>query len=236
MNRQTLSLLLVAGLATAAQADVLFSFASDTNHTDFTFAGMGGGVSDAEDPTDPVRLLIDDGNGGMLPLTYDVEFGADFDISYAGSVDLGGGLFVHSYSLDGEFGFYDGSGAPVLTATVSHGALTALGGASSWMSTSTILSADGAGADITYTWHLADEADYGLFTGSSVGPADDGAFTLTFLQNAAGSGVGLDVDMLPDSEWLSEGSFSGSATFIPTPGSLALLGGAGLLLLARKRH
>lgn len=235
MLRHTIGLIAIAGLAAAAQADVLFSFASDTDHTSYTFTGFGGGVSDAQDPGDPIELLIDDANGNNVPLTYDVEFQADFSIAYAGSVNVGGGLFVHTYALNGDFGFYDLSGNAVLTATVSGGALTALGGQNNWLSTSTILSADGEGADITYTWHLADNKPYGLFNGDSVGPHDDGSFTLTFLQSGGGSGVALDANMLPADEWVSEGSYSGSATFVPTPGSLVLLSGAGLVLGLRRR-
>ncbi len=223
----------VAALAAAAQAGI-FSFASDNDHTSFTFGGFGGSVVDAADPTDIFQLLVDDDNGLLDPLTYEVEFVADFDISYAGSVDMGGGLFVHTYALNGEFGFYDLGGTPVLTASVSEGALTAFGGASSWYSSSTILSADGDASHIEYIWHGADNAAYGLFTGASVGP-DDAAFTLTFLQNDSGSGVGLDANMLPAAQWVSEGSYSGSGTFIPAPASGLVLCG-GLLLAGRRRR
>ena len=237
MLSQTIRVLAVAGLATAAQADVLFSFASDTDHTGSNFKGFGTTVEDQADGGDPLVLLIDDDNGPLSPLTYDVEFDADFAIDYAGSVNLGGGLFVHTYGLSGEFGFYDQNGSPVLTATVSGGALTALGSADRWMSAASILSADGSGIDVVYNWHLADNAAYGLYNGLSVGPDDDAAFTLTdiFTLGNGLSGVDLDSGMLPESEWYSEGSFSGSASFVPAPGSLALLAGTGLLLGRRRR-
>lgn len=234
MLHQSLALAVVTGLATAAQADVIFSFASDNDHTSFTFDGFGGAVGDAQDPSDPFELLIDDANGNQIPLSYEVEFSADFAISYAGSVNLGGGLFVHSYLLNGEFGFYDQSGGAVLTATVDNGALTAMGGQDSWFSTSTVLGVDGDIGSVDYIWHLADNADYGLYTGQSVGPADDAAFTLTFLQSSGGSGVGLGTDMLPADEWVSEGSYSGTANFVPAPATAALLAGAGLFIRRRR--
>lgn len=235
MIRQTLGIAIVVGLAASANAGI-FSFASDNDHTSFTFTGFGGSVGDAADSTDVFELFIDDDNGPLPPLTYEVEFEAAFSIAYAGSVDLGGGLFVHSYFLDGEFGYYDtASGDPILTAIIGHGALTALGTAGSWLSTSTVLGADGPASDVTYVWHGSDIPDYGLFTGASVGPDDDAAFTLTFLQHDGGSGVGLDSAMLPESQWVSEGSYSGTAHFIPAPGSMALLAGTGLMLGRRRR-
>ncbi|MCC7389078.1 MAG: hypothetical protein IT431_09955 [Phycisphaerales bacterium] len=225
----------IAALATAAPADTIFSFASDVDHTSFTFSGFGQSVGDAQDAAEPLELLIDDANGNGIPLSYEVEFNAEFSIAFAGSVSLGGGLFVHTYILNGEFGFYDGSGSPVLTASIDNGALTALGAQSTWLSNSTLLGADGEGAAVEYVWHLGDNPDYGLYTGASVGPADDGAFTLTFLQSGGGAGVVLGSDMLPGDEWLSEGSYSGSATFVPAPSSAGLVVGASLVLGRRRR-
>lgn len=53
MLYQTMRVLAVAGLATAAQADVLFSFASDTDHTGSNFKGFGTSVEDQADGGDP---------------------------------------------------------------------------------------------------------------------------------------------------------------------------------------
>ncbi|MBK7404465.1 MAG: hypothetical protein IPJ41_07465 [Phycisphaerales bacterium] len=228
-------LIVVAGLAAAAQAGI-FSFASDNDQASFTFAGFGGAVTDAADASDPFTLLIDDDNGANNPLSYSVEFQADLQISYIQSVPLGGGLFMHAYGLSGDFGFYDlNSGAPILTATVSDGGFTALGLANSWLSSASAIGADSALSDVTYTWHLASNAAYGLYTGDSVGPADDAGFTLTFLQHDAGSGVGLDSAMLPGAKWVSEGSYSGSATFVPAPVSLAAFLGLGAIASRRRR-
>jgi len=234
--RHTIGLAIVTGLAASAQAGI-FSFASDVDQTSFTFTGFGSGVFDADDPTDILELYIDDDNGMLDPLIYSVEFEANFTIDYAGSVDLGNGLFVHTYDLFGEFGYYNAdTGAPILTATIDNGALTALGTDTSWLSTSTVLGADGNASDVTYFWNLADNPDYGLYNGASVGPADDAAFTLTFLQSDSGSGVDIGSrTRLPLTNWVSEGSYSGSATFVPAPGSLALLAGAGLILGRRRR-
>jgi len=233
VNHLTTTLAAVAGLATAANA-TLFSFASDVDHTSFTFTGIGGFVGDAMDPSEPLTLLIDDTNGPGAPITIDVEFNAAFQIAHLGSIPSGGGNFIHAYSLDGSFEFRDASGALVLSALVEGGSLTALGSAASWYSSGALFGADGAGSAVTYTWHGADIPDYGLFTGSSIGP-DDAAFTLTFLQSDPGTGVELGQDMLPAMGWMSEGSYSGSAFFIPAPGSLALLG-FGAVAAGRRRR
>lgn len=232
MIRTAATLLVLAG-ATSAQAGI-FSFASDNDHQSFTFSGFGASVTDAQDSNDPFELLLDDANGPNNPLSYMVEFDADFAIRHVMSVNLGGGLFVHNYSLNGTFDFIDGSGNPLLSATVQNGALTALGGQSTWLSSASILGADGEGASVTYTWFGPDLPSYGVFTGQSIDP-DDAAFTLTFLQSDGGAGVRLGSDLLPALDWVSEGSYSGSAQFVPAPGAVSLLAGAGLLAMRRRR-
>lgn len=216
-----------AGLAQAAT----FSFASDTNHTDFTFAGFGSNVSDANDPNDPVTLLVDDSNGPLPALEFDVEFDADFTIGYVSSVMVAPGVFSHNYSLNGSFTFSNLSGT-LLTVNIADGALIALGGQASWGSTDTILGSDNPGS-VEYIWSGGDLPAYGVFNGTSVG-IDDAAFTLTFLQSM-GSGVSLGTDFLPNNEWRSEGSYSGSAFFVPAPGATALLGLSALVAGRRRR-
>lgn len=222
----------VAVAAGSAQA-ALFSFASDTNHTDFTFAGVGASVRDAQDPLDPVVLLIDDNNGPLPALAFNVEFDADFTISHAGSTMIAPGIFTHSYALNGTFTFSNAAG-PLLKVSIEGGALVALGGAARWGSTDTILGSDDPGS-VEYNWLGADLPAYGVFNGTSIG-VDDASFTLTFLQTALGSGVSVDPQtFLPNNEWRSEGSFSGTAFFVPAPGAAALLGLAGLCGTRRRR-
>lgn len=224
-----LGLAAVAGTAQAA----LFSFASDTNQTDFTFGGLGNSVNDAQDPFDPVVLLVDDDNGPLAPLTFDVEFDADFRISHQGSTQIAPGIFTHSYALDGTFSFTGATGL-LLRVDITGGAMVALGGQNAWGSTDTILGSDDPGT-VTYNWFGGDLPAYGVFNGESIG-VDDAAFTLTFLQTALGAGVGLDpTTRLPTASWNSEGSFSGTAFFVPAPGASALLALAGLTAMRRRR-
>jgi len=231
----TCAALVAAATAVPASA-AFFSFASDADEASWTFAGQGATVTDAGDAFDPQVLLVDDNNGPAFPLLLAVEFEADFSIGYLGSVPFGG-KFIHSYSLDGTFFFLDGSGAPVLGCSIEDGVLTSVGNGGAnptWGSTATIQGSDDYGS-VQYHWYGPDMPAFGLYTGDSVG-LDDAAFTLTVLHSDTGSGVNLgSTSMLPTLKWDSEGSYSGSAFFVPAPGAIGLAGIAGLLLAHRRR-
>lgn len=230
--RALVSATVVAAVSGSASATI-FSFASDIEDDAFTFAGFGNSIVEA--PGDEKFDLLYDDENGPLPVVNagKVAFDVDATISYLGSTALGGTTFLHNYSLNGSFDFLlDGS--PLLTIDITGGALTAIGSMSTWSSTSVIQAADTADSAVVYTWFGADDPAYGLFNGQSINP-DDAAFTLTFLQSSGGLGVPLGTDFLPSDEWMSEGSFSGSAQFVPAPMSLAGLG-LGVLGLARRRR
>ncbi len=232
MSHRALALLAVGCLASTSQA-AFFSFASDNDHTSWTFTGSGGTISDANDPLDPQILLVDDHNGPLPAIPFAVEFQASFTIGFLASVPLGGGAFIHNYSLNGNFSFVDAMGNTLLSASVENGAFTALGGALSWYSTGTMQANDGAGA-VVYDWNGDDMPGYQLFRdGLSVGP-DDMAFTLTSL-TMSNMDVVLDPQThLPVDNWTSEGSYSGTAP-IPAPGAAVILGIGGLLACRRRR-
>jgi MYXO-CTERM domain-containing protein len=235
MLRPVLSALVVAGIAGSANA-AYFSFASDNDHRSWTFAGNGANVRDANDATDPQLLLIDDNNGVLPSLPFDVEFDANFTIGFSGSVPLGNGAFVHNYVLNGTFTF-TAAGLPLLSATVSNGALTAIGTQTQWFSTATLQGSDypgNPGGAVTYTWSGPAAPGYGLFPGQSIGP-DDMAFTLSVINSSLPRGVSLGDNMLPSGAWTAEGSYSGSSNFVPAPGALALLGVGGLMVSRRRR-
>lgn len=227
---------LIAGAALPAHA-AFFSFASDIDHTSWTFAGNGAAVNDAQDPFDPQFLLVDDNNGLAAPLPFSVEFEADFRIQYLASVPLAPGVFIHTYRLDGTFAFIDTTTTTtLLSCTVVGGALTAIGDTTSWFTTSTLQVNDNPfGGSVEYTWFGPDMPAYDLLTGSSIGP-DDMSFTLTVINNAGGTGVPLGQDHLPSVPWQSEGSYSGSAHYIPSPSAAGLLALAGLGLGRRRRE
>lgn len=242
MKYAPLALLSIAGLAATSQAGLL-SFASDFSDNSWTFFGENHGdhfaIEDQIDISDPMTLLIDDDNGMLDPLSFQVDFNAHMDLDYLSSTDLGGGLFLHTYAIsEVNLGWFNDSGA-VMEIIVDGGIVTVLGGQSSWGSTATIQASDTTGS-VTYTSSI-DAPDYGIFVGDSVGN-DDFAFTLTAI-NTSGSipydfsnpGVDLGSDMLPATDFYAEGSFSGSARFVPAPASTLLLAGAGLFGIRRKR-
>jgi uncharacterized protein (TIGR03382 family) len=245
-------------LAAAGTAQgTLFSFAANSNSNGYTFAGGAGAggtfsIADFSRPN-TYMLLVDDNNGPQPTVSMPVEFHAALTASGGQSNLIGGSLYHHVYHVSGSFGFYAMMGNPLLTVTVGSaapGVLTVPGGAGSWSSSGAILGAD-AFADVTYTATQAfvtamggasNAAMYGIILGSSsnassVGP-DDFSFSLSTV-NASSPGAPVVIDPVtkaPTTTWRCESSFSGSATGgIPAPGSAALLGLAGALILRRRR-
>ena len=239
----TTALLAVAGFTAAADAGI-FSFASDFSDQSWTFKlerhADHFSISDATHYTDPTVLLIDDVNGNLDPLEYVVDFNLDADLDFVSSTPIGGGKFIHSYTLVyAVAGWYTSSG-PVLEMTFRDSIITIVGDEFGWDSAGSMFGSD-AWADVQYTSYI-DEPDYGMYVGDAIGPQDFG-FSLTAI-NTSGSipydysspGAILDPsDMLPTEEVFAEGSFSGSAQFIPAPSTAALLLGAGLLSTRRRR-
>jgi len=229
---------LTAGLASAQS--VTFSFASDVASAEPTFEGDAntGVINNIRVPT---GLLVDDANGPLPTLSYDTRFYVDFQMTYSGSFNLPGGQVLHTYAIDGNFRFLGGGDGQVMTVDVSDGVLTALGNANGWGSTATIQASSIAGSSVNYTWQNATQAAYGLFMGASSSDMTDAAFTLTnifsFPAGAAGvPGVTIDAQTgLPNVAWESEGSYSGSAFFVPAPGTVAVAG-LGLAAMGRRRR
>jgi MYXO-CTERM domain-containing protein len=239
MKIATIGILALAAAAGSASA-ATFSFASDNDHSSWTFQGAGSLISAAMDPGNPQTLLIDDDNGALPALSFNVEFRANMQLQHASSVAVGGGNFLHIYNVvavpegPAGFGFFDGQGNPLLVATFSSAVFRAAGPGSAW-GTAANLSASDLTGNVTYTWFGPDLPQYGLFQGQSSIGMDDAAFTFTALQSDAGPGVPLGTNMFPSMGWVSEGSYSGSAQFVPAPGVAGLLGLAGLAAGRRRR-
>lgn len=233
------SLVLAAGSAQATT----FSFASDSDNSNFTWAGIRNTVTNGDSPqTNAITLVIDDENGPAPALTYSVSFSAGFQISYSASVAVGGGRYLHTYDVNAsvpegaaQFSFLNPDGSVLLTATFTGGSLSSLGTQGAWGSTGGIDATDITG-QVQYTWNGPDLPAYGLFHGQSSVGIDDATFTLTNLQTVGGGpGVALGSGGLPGDQWVAEGSYSGTARFVPAPGALALMGVGGLLVGRRRR-
>lgn len=232
---------LSAALGSVAQG-AFISFASDNDHTSYTFQGNSANITDQA--PDPQVLLVDDNNGLLPALAFNVNFTSSFQIGYLGSTAMPiPGKYLHSYSLSGSFAFHDNStNTNILTGFLQGGVLTVIGNAANlvtpttWDDTATMQFSDAYGT-VNYTWNGPDLPGYGLRTGFTSTTGDDGAFTLTGLSRANGaSGVSLNSQTgLPNADWFSEGSFSGRTTIVPAPGALALCGLAAMVVGRRTR-
>lgn len=239
---------LAAGVAQAGVVTepVSFSFASDTADTAWTFEGVGATIAHGLGDTDTIGLVIDDLNGPLDALTLDASFFAEFTLSGHTATNIFGSTWLHSYAVEGTFGFQGPGGEDWLIAVFDDSVFTSPGSETRWSSTGAALGSDDfAGVRYQATGAFiaaidaalggsATAADYGIFEGFSVDP-DDFGFDFTVL-NSGPNGVAIDPQTgLPTNEWRSEGSYSGSATFVPTPGAAALAG-LGLVTVARRRR
>lgn len=229
-------LTLAAGTA-GAEPNVTFSFASDTASNGPTFRGdAGSGI--VEIARLPVGLLADDANGPLPTLDFsDARFYADFQFSLDSTVTLGSGQVLRAYTLSGTFSFDNGS---LMQVDLQNALFTVLGDADSWGSSGSIQASSIAGSTVTYTWNGASEPAYNLFQGAVTQSMTDAAFSLTNISSFSANGTipGVDVDPqtgLPTSKWQSEGSYSGSAFFVPTPGSF-IATTLGVMALGRRRR
>ncbi|MCA9305633.1 MAG: hypothetical protein KDA16_03830 [Phycisphaerales bacterium] len=237
-----------AGVTGPSPTAASFSFASDQADMSWTFFGFGDQVLDGMNAEDPIKLVVDDANGICPSVKLFAEFSASFTLSGYTATNIFGSTWLHSYNAAGSFGFNDPvSGAPWLTAFLGDSVFTSPGSQFRWSSTGAALGSDDFGAVVyVATQEFVDAinaaldgtgctaADLNVFAGQSVSP-DDFGFDLSLL-NSGPNGVAIDPQTgLPIATWRSEGSYSGSATFVPTPGAAALAG-LGLVTVSRRRR
>jgi hypothetical protein len=226
---------LAAGSANAA----FLSFASDTADRAWTFTGSGATFANGTGASDPIVLHVDDNNGQLPRLDVSVRFNASVTLSYVASVPLGGGTFSHNYLASGTFSFVDMlSGSTLLTTTFSNALYTARGAQNSWFTTGALQGDAMGGATVNSVWSGAALPAYGLVPGQV--DSQGFGFDLTVV-NSSGAipytfqspGVSLGSNFLPSQTWFSESSYS--AALLPSPGSMSLLGLAGLIVARRRR-
>jgi MYXO-CTERM domain-containing protein len=160
-------------------------------------------------------------------------------ITYSGSVPLGGGAFSHNYLASGSYSFTDvATGTTLLTVNFENCLYTARGSQASWFTTAALQGDSGAGATVNLTWNGASLPGYGLNPGTLPGGFSFGLATLNssgvipYGGQAPGASLATP-SMLPPSQWWSEGSWS--ATNVPGPGVLTLIGLGGLVAARRRR-
>jgi MYXO-CTERM domain-containing protein len=240
MNMRFIAAAVIAAAAGSTQA-ALLSFSSSTAGGSWTFQGTGNSVTDATGPNAPITLDIDDNNGVLPTLSVSTQFDASYTITFAGTTNLGGGALAYNYTASGSFTFQDMvSGTTLLTVNFQNCLFTARGNSTSWFTTGSLQGDEGNGASVNMIWSGASLPGYGLTPGALPTPRGF-AFDMSAL-NTSGAipysgqnpGVGL-TNNLPNAHWFSEGSFSAS-TGVPAPGSLALLGVAGLTAARRRRR
>jgi len=226
-------LTLAAGTANAA----IISFASDTSDQSWTFTGNGAGVNNATGPNNFLTMQIDDNNGPLPLLSISTRFTAQYSLAYVGSLPIGG-AFSHNYLATGSFAFQDvGTGVTILTVNFSNAVFTSVGAQASWFGTAALQGDNVGGASVSFNWNGAALPGYGLTPGNFGGNFAFGLSTL----NSSGAipyagqspGRNLDAGHLPSGQWWSESSLS--AFMVPAPGSLSLLGLAGLAIARRRR-
>lgn len=239
---KTLAATTIAGLLLAAgSADAAFlSFASDTNDQAWTFTGTGATVTNATGQNNYLTLNIDDNNGPLPTIQVSTRFSANYTIDFVGTTTLPGGALAYSYAANGSFNFVDvATGTTIFTVNFTNALFSTRGSASAWSTTAALQGDNSLGGTVSMTWNGANLPGYGLSTG---GVFNGGfGFDLTAL-NSNGTlpwsgqnpGVGVNANThLPTATWFAESSFS--ATTIPSPSGLALLGIGGLAAVRRRR-
>jgi len=245
---------LVAAAVAAPAAATTFSFASDFASDRFTFENGEANAVPVDLLIDDENGFRDtlsietrfSGDFTLAPRTAAPEVAPGV---FVHTYSVRSPDFEFRGDIDGDGNFDD-----LLLSVSAGGAVqTVIGGENTWGSAGSIFSdrdAFGQGSGVVYTVQQAlidlidtefgvDAADYGIFAGDSIESLSDFAFTLTNIQadpseagpfGEGGIPVTLDPEFgRPDIAWVSEGSFSGTARFIPAPGiGAVLLGGLGL--------
>lgn len=221
----------------AASADITFSFASESHEDGPVFLGENsGGSNELSNFASPnsVNLLVNPDStmpGGIS--SFNAAYSLNTTTTFYQSVGFGP-VTTHQWVLDGSFSFVDTSSNDlILTVMFNEAVLTSVSGSSSTMgSTATLQSSLDIDAGLTFIAGPALNA-IGIDS-ANLSQSQDFAFTLTNIQEMSGSGLpSLGMDGSWTDSWTSEGSFSASA--IPAPGALALLGLAGLICVRRRR-
>jgi uncharacterized protein (TIGR03382 family) len=222
---------MLAAAGSIAQATVMtFSFADPApgkqlRHTSNGPApGSGALTYDMSATTGVIRFIVGS-NNGSIPTTVFANARMEMNIDVGLATPIPGGFMA---PLMGSFRIFNAdSSLDILTGTFGQGGGTAvIFGASGAVITNSI-----APNDLVYT--AGPELQALIPSGLFLAPLFDAVFTITDItQIGPGPFVSTSGEI---ASFDANASFSGTAELIPTPGTLALLGLAGLTGLRRRR-
>jgi uncharacterized protein (TIGR03382 family) len=199
----------------------------------WTFTGSDGDLIAARPPASPLVLLVDDVDGPLpaIPMAVRLEF--ELSLSHLRTTPAAGGVFAHSYSVDGVFSIHGLDGGALLNGSLATGLMTVMGDAESWRGAALVVAGAPYGAGSAWCeWVEQSVLAYDLDTGEYAGSAFQ--FRLTNV-NAGGLGVPLDPEThLPAGAWQSGVSFTGRNN-IPAPATVTF-GAVGAAALMRRRR
>ncbi|MCA9298804.1 MAG: hypothetical protein KDA28_07045 [Phycisphaerales bacterium] len=227
---RSLCLITLPMAVSAAGAEVYIHAHAGPDDSTWTMRGNGRSFGDAQDQIDPMNLVLGTGNGNEV--SFDAEFDANFLIVHQNSIDLGG-VWLHIYSVSGEFGWLDDASDPIITGSIDGGVFTATGSEMMWGTTATFQASDFTGS-VTYELHEDIPA-----LGLTAGILDDNADASFALSSINSHG---DIDLPADGignvpypeEWFAKASFTGSV--VPAPAGLLVLATGGLLASRSRRR
>lgn len=225
---------MVAAAGTAANAAVTFSFADPAPGKQLTHTTNGGAPGsgvlsyDQSNTTGAIRFIVGS-NDGAIPTTVFANARVEMEINVGTATAIPGGA---SAPLQGRFRFYsldvnNQNPVDILSGSFGQtGGVAVVFGASGALITNSIQP-----NDLVYTAGPALQSllPAGLF----LAPLFDAVFTITDIEQVGG---GPFVNQNGEiAGFTANASFSGTSEIVPTPGSAALIGLAGLIGLRRRR-
>lgn len=207
-------------LGAASNAAISFTFHDPAGQRELTYTSAGAGSNVSYSTAIPVALIVDGSDEGMGVLTYNTSLTMNITVGTAGPLaGVPGGTFA---SMSGEFIFRDfATTDELLRGTFTSGGMVGLSSAGA------LLTSNANG--LSYT---ASGALLNALTLAGVGQLF-GDFDASFTITDASPGITIGGDSYFAS-FTANTAFTGTAT-VPAPGAFALVAGAGLCVLRRRR-
>jgi hypothetical protein len=211
------ALVVTAGLATASQAALTFSFADPVPGRQMSYSQATGLIT--YDNTALISVLVD---GSTEPVPFNVAFpGSTMTMNLSvGAVSVAGPLV--QAPVAGFFELRDNTSALILRGDTANGSFLRLGATGSILMSS----------DISFGFTAGPALNAILAPGRTLSNPQESVFTVTDLLVTGGGPLVSDGVMR---SWSANASYSGNSEVVPAPGAIALAGLGGLLVARRKR-